>query len=82
MEAIRTSETSVHSNDTTRRYIPQYFKLHTCRRENLKSHKTLHIVAKLDKINLLELGRNLGRSNIIGYVNAEIKLWLNYGVTL
>jgi hypothetical protein len=38
MEAVRTSETSVHSNETTRRYIPEDSILHT-RRENLKSHK-------------------------------------------
>jgi hypothetical protein len=39
MEAIRTSEMLVHSNETTRRYIPEDSKLHTRRRENLKSHK-------------------------------------------
>jgi hypothetical protein len=39
MEAVRTSETSVHSNETTRRYIPEDSILHTRRRENLKSHK-------------------------------------------
>jgi hypothetical protein len=38
MEAIRTSETSVKFNVTTRRHIPEYSKLHTRRRENLKSH--------------------------------------------
>jgi hypothetical protein len=35
MDAIRTSETSVYSNETTRRYIPQSFHLHARRRENL-----------------------------------------------
>jgi len=39
MEAVRTSETSVHSNETTRLYISEDSKLHTRRRENLKSHK-------------------------------------------
>jgi len=39
MEAVRTSETSVNFNVTTRRYIPEDSKLHTRRRENLKSHK-------------------------------------------
>jgi len=38
MEAVRTSETSVIFNETTRRYIPEDYKLHTLRRENLKSH--------------------------------------------
>jgi hypothetical protein len=38
MEAIRTSETSINFNVTTRRYIPEDSKLHTRRRESLKSH--------------------------------------------
>jgi len=38
MEAVRTSETSANFNLTTRRYIPEDSKLHTRRRENLKSH--------------------------------------------
>jgi hypothetical protein len=37
MEAVRTSETSVNFNMTTRRFIPEDSKLHTRRRENLKS---------------------------------------------
>jgi hypothetical protein len=39
MEAVRTSETSVNLNVTTRRYIPEDCKLHTRRRENLKSYR-------------------------------------------
>jgi hypothetical protein len=35
MDAVRTSETSVKFNMTTRRYIPEDSKLHTRRRENL-----------------------------------------------
>jgi hypothetical protein len=38
MEAVRISETSVNFNVTTRRYIPEDSKLHTRRRENLKSY--------------------------------------------
>jgi hypothetical protein len=38
MEAVRTSEMSVNFSLTTRRYIPEDSKLHTRRRENLKSH--------------------------------------------
>jgi hypothetical protein len=38
MEAVRTSESSLIFNVTTRRYIPEDSKLHTRRRENLKSH--------------------------------------------
>jgi hypothetical protein len=37
MEAVRISETTVTFNVTTRRYIPEDSKLHTRRRENLKS---------------------------------------------
>jgi hypothetical protein len=38
VEVICTSETSVNFNVTTRRYIAEDSKLHTLRRENLKSH--------------------------------------------
>jgi hypothetical protein len=48
MEAARTSETSVDIQLRTRQYIPEDSELHTCRRENLKSHTeeqflTVHI---------------------------------------
>jgi hypothetical protein len=33
MDVVRTSETSVYSNETTRHYIPEYYHLHTRRRE-------------------------------------------------
>jgi hypothetical protein len=39
MEEVRTSEMLVHSNETTRQYIPEDSELHSRRRENLKSHK-------------------------------------------
>jgi hypothetical protein len=38
MVAVRISETQVHFKVTTRRHIPEDSKLHTLRRENLKSH--------------------------------------------
>jgi hypothetical protein len=38
METVRTSETSAYLNVTTRRYIAEDCKLHTRRRETLKSH--------------------------------------------
>jgi hypothetical protein len=41
MEAALTFETSVNFNATTRRYIPEDSKLHTRRRQNLKSHNWL-----------------------------------------
>jgi hypothetical protein len=39
MEAVRTSEASVFSNETTPWYIPEGSSLDTRRRENPKSHK-------------------------------------------
>jgi hypothetical protein len=41
IEAVRTSETSVYSNETARLYIPEDSTLHNSRRENLKSHTNL-----------------------------------------
>jgi hypothetical protein len=41
MEAVRTSETSVYSNETTWRYIPEGSHIHTRRRENLKAHTNM-----------------------------------------
>jgi hypothetical protein len=38
MGAVRTSEKSVNFNVATARYIPEDSKLHTRRRENVKSH--------------------------------------------
>jgi hypothetical protein len=42
MEAVRTSETSFYSKETTLLYIPEVSKLHTRRRENLKSYNELN----------------------------------------
>jgi hypothetical protein len=40
MEAVRTSETSVYSNETIRRYIPEGFNLHVyIVRESYKIHE-------------------------------------------
>jgi hypothetical protein len=36
MEVVRAFETSVYSNETTRRHIPEDCRLHTCHRKNLK----------------------------------------------
>jgi hypothetical protein len=41
MGVVRTTETSVNFNVTTRRYIPEDSEPHTHRRENLKSHNIL-----------------------------------------
>jgi hypothetical protein len=49
MEAARTSETSV-DNYFTRQYIPEdKSELHTCRRENLKSHNQYKVCQKISK---------------------------------
>jgi hypothetical protein len=40
MEAVRTSETSVNIYLTTQQYIIKDCKLHSRRRENLKSHNS------------------------------------------
>jgi hypothetical protein len=44
VEVVRTSEKSVNIYLTTRKYIPEDSKLHTRRRENLKSHNNNVIV--------------------------------------
>jgi len=46
MEAVRNSETSVYSKETTWRYIPEDSNLHTRRRENLKSHMLRDLTMK------------------------------------
>jgi hypothetical protein len=38
IEAVRTTETSLYSNQTTRRYMPEGSNFHTRRRESLKYH--------------------------------------------
>jgi hypothetical protein len=43
-DAVHTSETSVYSSETIQHYIPEYFQLHTRRRENLKSHSESFVV--------------------------------------
>jgi hypothetical protein len=45
MEAVRTSETSVYSKETTWRYIPEESNIHTRCREILKSHTGPLVVA-------------------------------------
>jgi hypothetical protein len=43
MEAVQTSETSVYSNETTQRYMPEGSNLHTHCHKNLKSNGDLHV---------------------------------------
>jgi hypothetical protein len=53
LEAVRISETSIHFNVTTRRYVPEDSKLHIRRRDNLKSHSLilLHLRVRFIKCN-------------------------------
>jgi energy-coupling factor transporter transmembrane protein EcfT len=51
MQAVRTSETSVYYNATTRCYNPEDSKLHTRHRENMKSQILLLIVIVILVIN-------------------------------
>jgi hypothetical protein len=50
-----TSETSVTTNLTTRRYIPGDSKLHTRRRENVKSHNETSVHCHRKGIHNVEL---------------------------
>jgi hypothetical protein len=59
IEAIRTSETSVYSNQTTRCHISEGSRLHTRCRENLKSHKVPIVL-----IDLLTADLYLQQTNI------------------
>jgi hypothetical protein len=45
-DAVCTTETSVNIYLTTRQYIPEDSKLHTRRRENMKSNKTNFVVGR------------------------------------
>jgi hypothetical protein len=54
MEAARTSETSEDIQLRTRQYIPEDSELHTRRRENLKSHKRIYCLEKV-QINQLNV---------------------------
>jgi hypothetical protein len=60
MKALRTSETLVHSNETTRQYILEDSKLHIHRLENLNSHNNKEV------INMLMSGDKKTRVNLIG----------------
>jgi hypothetical protein len=43
MDTVRSPETSVHFKEATRRYIPEDSKLHSRRRENLKSYESTNM---------------------------------------
>jgi hypothetical protein len=58
MEAISSSETSVASQQTTRRYIPEDYTLHNHRCENLKSYLKYLIYAYISISAILKLANN------------------------
>jgi hypothetical protein len=58
MEAIRSSETSVDTQRTTRRYIPEYGTLQNYSCENLKSYMSFVVFSTVSK---KMLGLNLDR---------------------
>jgi len=65
-DEARTSETSVCFNVTTRHYIPEDFKLHTRRRENLKSHKSRVVQENVGHFyHADEFGRNWSHNEVI-----------------
>jgi hypothetical protein len=55
MQVVRTSETSVYANDTTRCYVPENCHLHTRCREDMTSHTAPGIVYPELKLRALEL---------------------------
>jgi hypothetical protein len=72
MEAVRTSETLVYSNETTRRYIPEDSNPHTRHRENLKSHiETLNLKRAVFLFQYRLTLRHLERSVLFVFVNRK-----------
>jgi hypothetical protein len=74
MEEARTLETSVDIQLRTRQYIPEDSKLHTRRRENLKSHKPT--VAKQTRLHIIFLqfrktGKNVSNKSVDLYVEVK-----------
>jgi hypothetical protein len=55
MEAVRISETSVYTKETTRLYTPEHSNLHIRRHEDLKSHKGTFLLFKLQFLILVIL---------------------------
>jgi ribosomal protein L28 len=55
MESVRTSETSVYSNETTWHYIPEDCNNHTRRHWNLNSHKKDFFMEEMLKLQRKEI---------------------------
>jgi hypothetical protein len=73
MEAIRSSETSVHTR-SIRRHIPEDGILHSHRRENLKSYKLLTSLMVVLPYNSTNCGP--GSSLISIYINKNVNVRL------
>jgi hypothetical protein len=58
IEVLRTSETSIYFNETTRRYIPESCHLHTRRRANLKSEEELECPADSEERSVTAMQRS------------------------
>jgi hypothetical protein len=72
MEAVRTSETLVYSNETTRRYISEHSNPHTRHRENLKSHiETLNLKRAVFLFQYRLTLSHLERSALFVFVNRK-----------
>jgi hypothetical protein len=54
MEAICSSETSVETQRTTQRHIPENDTLHNHRFENLKSYKNVDVLNKYTVLNAMQ----------------------------
>jgi hypothetical protein len=78
MEAVRTSETSVSFNVTTQINIPEDSKLHTRRRENLKSHPVLSSTTRAAVSALLSI-LSTGTSHVFVYVSTSSTLLSSEG---
>jgi len=75
-EAVSTSETSVNFDVTTLRYIPEDSKLHTHRRENLKSRKLylVHVQRELHTVLLISAVHCAGTNDRIVYKGKAVPL--------
>jgi hypothetical protein len=58
METVSTPETSVYSNDTTQRYIPEGSHIHIRRRENHKSRISTVLIIFSQEALIKRLGPN------------------------
>jgi hypothetical protein len=83
MKAVRASETSVHFNVTTRRYIPEDSELHTRRHENLNPYKIKTLNVMVERLVLLLRIRGVPTLDLgpeISYTNRSFEVFLSHSV--